>query len=647
MIIPPVSDCFMPTLGAAQIVGYLKSCDISCRLFDINAELNHAICNRVDFLPGEVQQLICHEENEFCKLVSVYKWLSVSQLDGCSISTDDFSCDFDWKNVEQLENFLNDEKSLIYRLLSNLNSIQLLSQYSIIGFSISYSSQLVLSIVLVKIIKSLNPNIKVIFGGSFFYNYGNDFFNVFYDYDKVDYVIIGSGENVIYELIVNGLDSLQEMEGIECFTIGQRAFINSTGIKNIPIVYDPCFDDLNFNFYPSKQKAFPYMVRSVCYYGKCKFCNGDKVLCEEIYKRVEDAFCKMLSISEHLNIRNVYIVDAALSPKDFIAISEMKIEGKINWIANARFDKPLANEDLLRKLYSNGCKMLRFGLESGSQFVLDLMRKGTDITVANRILELASKCGIQNHVYIMLGYPGETEYNRKETIDFLKKNREYISSYSISFFQPIPNTAVYNELKEKMNRTSDDEYSDMIEYIYKNDEYYQSIVKDAEKIREVLEGYSQTNGEYYSANIFSGCIYLGDQVRVCLDHIKSQQDSLFDLNNEVEITRFACCDNNEYVLIDLYRDVKVRIIGPDYLNSIISMRFSGGKDEFERQVKELVGVNNYRIALELISILSKVTHYVVNYSECGNSAWKIKRIKGTILSDMSIQFSPDNRIEEE
>lgn len=43
LIIPPISDCFMPTLGVAQIAGYLKDNGIACKAYDASAELMHIL----------------------------------------------------------------------------------------------------------------------------------------------------------------------------------------------------------------------------------------------------------------------------------------------------------------------------------------------------------------------------------------------------------------------------------------------------------------------------------------------------------------------------------------------------------------------------------------------------------------------------
>jgi len=219
-------------------------------------------------------------------------------------------------------------------------------------------------------------------------------------------------------------------------------------------------------------------------------------------KDVSKAFMYMGTIARNIGIHNVYIVDAALSPLDFQSICHMPGNPGLKWIANARFDATMLKEGLLEKMAERGCTMLRFGLESGAQRVLDLMNKGTQVEIASTILRQATRCGIKNHVYVMFGYPGEGSEERKQTVDFLRTHREVIASYSVSIFQPIPGTPVYVELEEKLG-SGNYLYERMLEHIYDSEETYNALMKDVERVHAVLEGYARTNGEYYSANVFS------------------------------------------------------------------------------------------------------------------------------------------------
>lgn len=648
LVIPPVSDCFMPTLGAAQIESYLKENHIPCKLYDINAELNYYVLFDENIIPITYRKILQKQSTSFHKLASIYNILSL--ISGCKITTDDFNCGTDWRNILELRKYLAGTSTLMHNLLNNLPSINELTSYKYIGFSISYNSQVIPALIISNIIKGKNPNIKILFGGSFFYNYFNEFFNVFINFDIIDYVIIGRGESVIKDIILFGNDYIESNTDYETTNVNQRLYISTYNVVNEAVVYEPYFDDIDFEIYPTPEKAFPYMIRSSCYYGKCKFCNGDKLSQNDIRKDVSKSFEKMEHISNRIGIKNVYLVDAALSPRDFVKISEIKTPPSIRWIANARFDKPLADEKLMQRLYTNGCKMLRFGLESGSQYVLNLMNKGTNVKIAEDILKYSSNAGIQNHLYIMLGYPGETDIHRDETLEFLRRNKEYIASYSISFFQPIPNTPIYDELKLLISRNSDDEYSEMIDYIYKNSDYYQGIVAYAEKIKILLNGYSQTNGEYYSANIFSGC-NMNDRAFQIHDELIFYDETDLDFENELEINVCSMSPVITFWIYDFFNNLKIKITSQEWLKNILAIGYFGSQKNFSNNIIKKYGIKSWELLEELFSVLDDITIFIENYRNDRRFSFckmiEIKNIKGNKLSNMSIQFSPDSVIVEE
>ena len=81
-----------------------------------------------------------------------------------------------------------------------------------------------------------------------------------------------------------------------------------------------------------------------------------------------------------------------------------------------------------------GCRLLSFGMESGSQHMLDLMDKGTRVETMERILQDSAAAGIWNHTFLFFGFPGETEEDARETIEFFQTNRGAIHSISSSVF---------------------------------------------------------------------------------------------------------------------------------------------------------------------------------------------------------------------
>lgn len=494
LIIPPVSDCFMPTLGIAQIAGYLKSNGIECRTIDSSAELLHILLEQWKG-KGDAYTL-----KDAISCLEEYSGMN----HGLKITVDDFQTDFSWQDLDKLLQYVEDPP-LFSEELKKLSFIcdkaTGTGTGDVYGFSISYDCQVIPTMLLVQVIREKRPKAKICVGGSLLYNYENDFYKLIFMTEWIDILIVGAGEEAWKYIGKSEIEKLSLLSGINVRRVKEQYIIDTRKRTEKPIVYEPDFSDFNFEYYLSKEKAFPYMIKDRCYYGKCHFCNGDRVEEQSISKDIKTAFEKMYEIAESTGIRNVYIVDAALSPKDLNAIAQLSDMG-LSWIANARFDKKMADEKLIEAIAQRGCVMLRFGLESGSQKVLDYMNKGTSITVAEHVLRLTAQYGIENHVYLMFGYPGERKEDREMTVEFMERNREAVSSYSVSLFQPIPGTVAYKQLLRQVGEEGH-VYDKMIQLIYKDEFYYKEIYADISRLNHVLRGYAKTNVEYYSANIFN------------------------------------------------------------------------------------------------------------------------------------------------
>ena len=505
IIIPPVSDCFMPTLGAAQLVAYLKQQGIATKLYDLSAELQTVLLQQEEMLP-----MVCGKiKKSDASAVHRYTAFTDALFDGDSvpfqISYDSFTSRWDWKEPDDLTGFLSTHAALL-PYIEQLPSLPELKTSEYAAFSISFESQLIPALLIATRLRR-QRNLSIIFGGSFFYNYLEAFLKLMSALDLVDCLITGPGERILEAIGRTGIRETARSNQFVASTVFGKTLLRQKSGEHCPEVYLPDFTDLDFSRYFSPIKAFPYMIRNICYYGGCRFCNGDRDCGTVQSKDIRQAFLSMSKIAEADDIHNVYIVDAGLSPHDLRAISIMETPVSFSWIANARFEKELDREELVQGLCHKGCRMLRFGLESGSQRILDLMNKGTDVSVAASILQKLHDVGILTHVYLMFGYPGETNADRVETLRFLEQNRCCISSYSVSIFQPIPGTPVYEEIRSRLHLPTscgaDEEYQRILAEVYPSESEYQDILQTVEKVKSVLAGYAHTNAEFYSANIFS------------------------------------------------------------------------------------------------------------------------------------------------
>jgi len=117
----------------------------------------------------------------------------------------------------------------------------------------------------------------------------------------------------------------------------------------------------------------------------------------------------------------------------------------IAWVCMVRVD--YVDKDTLDWMKKSGCKKLMFGFESGSQMILDLMKKRVALEKAEEAVKLVKKSGIQSAGNFMIGNIGETEHTIKETIALAKK----LNTDTMAFFvaSPYPGTEFYDVAKEK------------------------------------------------------------------------------------------------------------------------------------------------------------------------------------------------------
>lgn len=114
---------------------------------------------------------------------------------------------------------------------------------------------------------------------------------------------------------------------------------------------------------------------------------------------------------------------------------------EITWFANSRADA--VDIDLLRLFKRSGCRMLAFGLESGSDAVLKACRKGTNAAAGARAIQACREAGIRTLTYFVFGLPGETNETIKETLDFIRAIRpDYAHFYAPT---PLPGTRLFQE----------------------------------------------------------------------------------------------------------------------------------------------------------------------------------------------------------
>lgn len=104
------------------------------------------------------------------------------------------------------------------------------------------------------------------------------------------------------------------------------------------------------------------------------------------------------------------------------------------------------NEEVLKQLKAAGCFRIWIGAESGSQRIIDLMKRQVDINKVSEMMQLTRKFGIEAGTFIMVGYPTETQEDIDLTIDYLKEANP--DQFTITVAYPIKGTGLYSQIEK-------------------------------------------------------------------------------------------------------------------------------------------------------------------------------------------------------
>lgn len=292
-----------------------------------------------------------------------------------------------------------------------------------IGISICYNQQLAYGLILARAIKKLT-NVPIILGGGYFNDDSVEFLEYCQAY--VDYVITGEGEQPLATLL-SQLDSPTDIPGLTRIVQGHAVASPPEFHANIDLLGHPNFSDLEPKEYYSPEPVIPILTARGCYWRRCAFCTHYRSAGLTFRKHSIEFVIAELERHVARGIKHFAFIDEMISPQHFADLAEAIITAKLD-IRYYALAKPVKqfSKKLLQRIHLSGCCFLLWGLESGSQRVLDLMEKGTKITDIELVLKHATNAGIYNHVYIIAGFPTETRQEYGETIELLSRNRNYI-----------------------------------------------------------------------------------------------------------------------------------------------------------------------------------------------------------------------------
>lgn len=194
----------------------------------------------------------------------------------------------------------------------------------------------------------------------------------------------------------------------------------------------PDFSEVPLETYLTK--SLPFSMSRGCI-KRCTFCSEAPFWKRYRTRSAKSIFRELKHAHDTLGIKNFLSHDSLMNG-NFEVLEELAdliiADGlKITWQGMCRLDKRMTPA-LLEKLKFAGCSTISYGLESGSQKIADLMKKGVKITDALQVIKDSHAAGIVVNVFIIVGFPRESWLDFMKTMVFLFRIRRKIFLANVS-----------------------------------------------------------------------------------------------------------------------------------------------------------------------------------------------------------------------
>ncbi|MFH0840009.1 MAG: radical SAM protein [Candidatus Omnitrophota bacterium] len=270
--------------------------------------------------------------------------------------------------------------------------------------------------------------------------------------DYVDAAVCGQGEDAmtkIAERVYEGKD----FSGIPGVVYKKGESILKNTKSEVPFDYDiyPGFHLVDVEKYRSPNNIISVFTSRGCPF-RCSFCTtGDKDYSERTLEQVKN---EISFVVDKLKFKNIFFQDGTffVKKKRVMKIAEWLVSSDINikWKGKARTNSLLDySAEELALLKKSGLVSVFFGVESGSQSILDRMQKGTKPEDAEKSAAICRDYGMEFYASFMFAVPHETTKDLQNTIAHIRKLKKINPKAIIQncIYIPLPDTPMYEDAR--------------------------------------------------------------------------------------------------------------------------------------------------------------------------------------------------------
>lgn len=270
-----------------------------------------------------------------------------------------------------------------------------------------------------------------------------------------DYAFVGEGDVGLVELAA-GKTPITIPGVVNKTTLKLGSVSKGSQIRELDSLPFPDWSLVDHRFYstPSyarlgfhKTGSLDLVMGRGCVY-ECSFCAYNALSSVRFYS-AEYLVEQMVYMLKTFGVNGFYFTDSTIGNNRKVLrkmceiILQRGLEKSLVWLANIRPNQ--INEEQLKLMWRAGCRFLLYGFESNSQRVLDSMQKKCTVKQNEECAALHNKLKFPYNASMILGYPGETEQDILESIDFLRRFQP--PSIGVNWYVPLPGSPDYDKLK--------------------------------------------------------------------------------------------------------------------------------------------------------------------------------------------------------
>jgi len=270
--------------------------------------------------------------------------------------------------------------------------------------------------------------------------------------DSIDFVIRGEPEKIVYNLVKN-FENAKKAKGIT-WKKNNKIVCNKDAeifqnLDKIPFPARHLLPKKKYYDILMKKSPFTFIITSRGCPFNCTFCSTNLYSKSKFrYRSAKNVIEEFSKVSDE-GFKEVFFFDDTftIGKKRVLEISKGIKKFGIPWKCTSRVDT--VDKEMLEKMYESGCYHMQFGVESGNQRILNLMKKGIKVEQVKKVFKWCDEIGIETVAHFILGYPGEDRESIKKSVDLLHElHPDFVS---LNMLTPVPGSEIFEILKPKEN----------------------------------------------------------------------------------------------------------------------------------------------------------------------------------------------------